>query len=228
MKLNLSEQDEKSVRVLIQEIPLSVANSVRRFIINEVPTMSVEEILIVENTSSLTNEILSHRISLVPFFSDLERYRAREECDCGSKLGCEKCVVRYVLKKEGAEGLVTAYSRDMTAEDSSTTVHPASADIPIVKLGPGQSIELELYVRVGRGKQHSKWQPGIATVYPPKKDMGPQTYEMYIESYGFHPPKRLLIEAIKVLKQKSEAFLLNFDKSLEESGNETAKENNQS
>lgn len=226
MKLKLSEEDEKSVRVLVQEIPLSVANSIRRFIINEVPTMSVEEILIVENTSSLTNEILSHRISLVPFFSDLERYRAREECDCGSKLGCEKCVVRYVLKKQGAEGFVTAYTRDMTPEDSATTVHPASGDIPIVKLGPGQSLELELYVRVGRGKQHSKWQAGIATVYPPKKDSGEQAYELYIESYGFHPPKRLLREAIKVLKQKSDGFLETFDKSLEEGGSETTKKDN--
>lgn len=32
-------------------------------------------------------------------------------------------------------------------------------DIPIVKLGPGQELEVQMHVEKGRGMDHTKWSP---------------------------------------------------------------------
>ncbi|MEM4038710.1 MAG: hypothetical protein QXL40_04725, partial [Nitrososphaerota archaeon] len=65
--LKIVEEDEKSLKVEIRDLHLSIANAIRRLAISEVPTMAVEEILIIENTSAMPNEVLAHRISLIPF-----------------------------------------------------------------------------------------------------------------------------------------------------------------
>lgn len=195
------EQDSKSIKLELVDIPLAVANAIRRFIVREVPTMAVEEVLMIENTSGMTNEILAHRISLIPFVSDIDRYVPPEECTCGSKLGCDKCVVRYVLKAEANDTPLTVYSGDMVPEDPNTTVVPVSKKIPIVKLAPGEKIELELYVRVGRERQHAKWQPGIATLYE-KGGTDGNARVLYVESFGFLEPKRMVLEAVKIFRGK--------------------------
>jgi len=201
VSVKLLREDEKSVEVELGGMPLAVMNAIRRFTINEVPTMAVEEILIIENTSSMPNDILAHRISLIPFISDIDHYVAPEECTCGSKLGCEKCTVRYILRAEAKDEPKTVYSGDMIPEDQNTTVRPVSPKIPIVKLAPGQRIEMELYVRVGRGKKHSKWQAAISSLYEPKHGDGDKRI-LYVESIGFLPPKRILVEAAKALEKK--------------------------
>jgi DNA-directed RNA polymerase, alpha subunit/40 kD subunit len=73
ISVKLLEEDDKSVRVLLSGVPLAVANAIRRMAINEVPTMAIEEVLIIENSSSMPNDVLVHRISLIPFISDIDR-----------------------------------------------------------------------------------------------------------------------------------------------------------
>ncbi|MEM3397471.1 MAG: DNA-directed RNA polymerase subunit D [Nitrososphaerota archaeon] len=200
VKLNIVEEDEKSIKVELEGLPLAVANTLRRFVINEVPTMAIEEILIIENTSAMPNEVLAHRLSLIPFISDIDRYVAPEECDCGSKLGCEKCVIRYVVRAEAVDEPVTVYSKDIIPEDPSITVKPVSPKIPIVKLAPNQRIEIELYVRVGKGRKHAKWQAAISSLY--EKDGEPGKRILFIESIGSLPPRRILKEAVNIFKKK--------------------------
>ncbi|MCD6312693.1 MAG: DNA-directed RNA polymerase subunit D [Thaumarchaeota archaeon] len=202
VSIRLLEEDEKSVKVMLSDTPLAVANALRRFAINEVPTMAVEEILIIENSSSMPNDVLAHRISLIPFISDIDRYVAPEECGCGNRLGCERCAVRFVLRAEAKDEPITVYSGDMIPEDESTKVKPVSPKIPIVKLAPGQKIEMELYVRVGRGRKHAKWQAAIASLYEPKEKTEEDERVLYVESIGFLPPKRILVEAAKALEKK--------------------------
>ena len=202
VSVKLLEEDDKSVRVELEGLPLAVMNAIRRFTMNEVPTMAVEEILIIENTSSMPNDVLAHRISLIPFISDIDHYVAPEECTCGSKLGCERCAVRYVLRAEAKDEPITVYSGAMTPEDPSTEVKPVSSKIPIVKLAPGQKIEMELYVRVGRGKKHAKWQAAISSLHEPKEG-NKNARVLYVESIGFLPPKRIVLEAAKALEKKA-------------------------
>ncbi|MEM2096317.1 MAG: DNA-directed RNA polymerase subunit D [Candidatus Caldarchaeum sp.] len=199
--MKVAAEDQDSITIDVEDIPHYVVNALRRTILREVPTMAVEEVLVIENSSSMTNEVLSHRISLIPFITDLKNYKLPEECECQSRLGCERCVARFVLKGEASTSVVTLYSRDITPEKEGDVVAPFSGDIPIVSLAPGQRVEMELYVRLGKGKKHSKWTPGIATVYRE----GGKT-RLYIEGYGFLPPREIFVRAVEIVKNKVIAF----------------------
>lgn len=198
MEVKVVERGGESLTLELKGVNLSLANALRRHAINEVPVMAVEEVLVMENSSVVSNEVLVHRISLIPFVTDLDNYRLPEECDCNNRLGCERCVVRFSLKAAAADEVVTVYSRDMVRESGTEVVRPYSGDVPIVKLAPGQAIELELYVRLGKGSRHAKWQPGIATVY----EAGPGSRRLYVESFGFLPPERIIIEAAKAIERE--------------------------
>lgn len=202
-KVEIIESSDKHVKLLLEGVPLSLANALRRYAIKEVPTMAAEEILVIDNTSAMTNEILCHRLSLIPFVANIDRYVERSSCDCGSKTGCSKCVVRYSLKVEAKDSVMTVYSRDMVPEDPNTDVKPVSDSIPIVKLAPGQKVELEIYVRVGRGKHHAKWQPGIVTLSKPDDSWPEDKRVLYVETYGSLEPKRIVKEAIRILDLKA-------------------------
>jgi len=195
-QIRIAGEGDNWLRLELVDVPLSMGNAIRRFIINEVPTMAVEEVLVIENTSHLTNEVLTHRISLIPFTTDLDNYVLPEKCDCGSKLGCERCSVRFSLRASATKEVLTVYSADLVRESGSERVAPMSGDFQIVKLAPGQSVELELYVRLGKGKKHAKWQSGIATLY---EEDGKRI--LYVESFGHLPPRRMLLEAVKLFEE---------------------------
>jgi DNA-directed RNA polymerase subunit D len=199
MEAKVLRADDKSLEIELRGFPLSMANALRRHLINEVPTMAVEEVMVIENTSSVYNEVLAHRISLIPFRTDLDHFVLPEECNCGNRLGCERCVVRFSLRARAVSEVVTVYSREMVRETGTEVVEPVSGDFPIVKLAPGQTIELELYVRLGTGKKHAKWIPGIATLYD-----GPDgSRVLYFESFGFLPPARAVLEAAKIFEKRT-------------------------
>lgn len=199
MEARIIREDEKSIELELRGVPLSLANAIRRHLINEVPTMAVEEVMVIENSSSVYNEVLAHRISLIPFRTDLDNFVLPEECDCGNRLGCDRCVVRFSLRARAVSEVITVYSRDMVRETGTEVVEPVSGDFPIVKLAPGQAIEMELYVRLGTGKKHSKWIPGIATLYD-----GPDGSRiLFFESFGFLPPARAVLEAAKIFEKRA-------------------------
>ncbi|MCS7142718.1 MAG: DNA-directed RNA polymerase subunit D [Aigarchaeota archaeon] len=196
MELRILEEQNNWIKLAFTGLPLAVYNAIRRAILTEVPVMAVEEVLVIDNSSPIMNEVLAYRISLVPFVTDLDNYLLPEECDCKSRLGCSKCSVRFSLKVEANSEPLTVYSRDIKPEGNVGIIRPTSDSFPIVKLAPGQRVELELYVRLGKGSRHPKWQPGIVTVYDDEKN----GLVLYVESFGFLPPRRMVTEAVKRLR----------------------------
>ncbi|MEM1518131.1 MAG: DNA-directed RNA polymerase subunit D [Nitrososphaerota archaeon] len=196
MQVSIIEEDDKRIKLSLRDVPLSIVNALRRIIINEVPVMAVDDVLIIENTSSMMNEVLAYRISLIPYVTDLENYKLPEECDCKSAVGCEKCTVRFSLKAVASDSVITVYSRDIQPVGETGKVRPINGDFPIIKLAPNQAIELELYVRLGKGKKHAKWQPGIATLSYDDKGK-----YLFVESFGFLEPRRIILEAVKIFEE---------------------------
>jgi len=163
MQVEVLGRDKESIRFVIREASPAFANALRRAMIAEVPTMAVEDVMIIENSSVLYDEMLSHRLGLIPLTTDLDSYVLPEECDCKSELGCNRCRAALTLEAEAAKESRYVYSGEMKAENSE--VKPVSDTIPIVKLAPGQKIRLETYARLGRGTEHAKWQPVSSAAY---------------------------------------------------------------
>ena len=66
----------------------------------EVPCMAIEEVVMIENSSILQDEIIAHRLGLTPLKTDLDAYSTPEECECKSEFGCPTCRVTLTLDAE--------------------------------------------------------------------------------------------------------------------------------
>jgi DNA-directed RNA polymerase subunit D len=162
MEVEILEERGDSFRFVLRESFPAFANALRRAMLADVPVMAIEDVIFVENTSVMYDEILAHRLGLVPLRTDLDAFVPREECDCKSDLGCPKCTASFVLETEAGDDIITVYSGDLK---SATEIVPASDKIPIVKLAPKQKIRLEAYARLGRGSEHAKWQAASVAAY---------------------------------------------------------------
>jgi len=163
MNLRILEKNGNSIRFVVEGINAPLANTLRRIMLAEVPSMAIDDVVIIENSSVLHDEILALRLGLIPLKTDLDSYNLPEECSCKSELGCHLCRTVLTLDVQAKDGVRTIYSGDLIPEDPNIT--PVSDKIPIVKLAPNQRIRLEAYAKLGKGKVHAKWQPVSACTY---------------------------------------------------------------
>jgi len=130
-------------------------NVVRRLILSDVPTIAIEIVEIQKNDSILYDEVLSHRLGLVPLTTDLKSYRlpSAEEIQTQEYLAQSSC--KFTLE---AKGPCIVYAKDLKSKDPK--VKPAFPDMPLTKLLEGQEIRLEATAVMGVGRTHAKWSPG--------------------------------------------------------------------
>jgi DNA-directed RNA polymerase subunit D len=163
VEIEILEKTDDYVRFIVKGVNVPFANALRRIMLTEVPAMAIDELVILENSSMLNDEILAHRMGFVPLKTDLDSYNLPEECTCKSEFGCNLCRLTLTLEAEATEKTITVYSRDLKSENPDIT--PVSDKIPIVKLAPEQKIKLEAYARLGKGKDNAKWQPVSMCTY---------------------------------------------------------------
>lgn len=147
----LKSEKEKLVFVL-RGINNEFANALRRSIY-EIPILAIDEVEISRNDSALYDEMIAHRLGLIPLKTDKKTFTEKEECTCKGK-GCAKCTASLVLK---AKGPCTVYSGDL----KSKVVEVVYSDMPLTTLREGQELEIVADARIGMAKNHVKWSPGI-------------------------------------------------------------------
>ena len=195
MKVEVKELKAKKAVLKFEDTYPYFINSLRRVMIAELPKLAVEDVIIYDNTSALFDEIISHRLGLIPIPTDLSILNFRDECSCKGK-GCPSCTVRYTLSKEG-EG--TVFSGDLQPAEASWKI--TEDKIPIVELYGDQRLILEVEAVLGRGRKHAKWQAvtapayrmGVDISFDPKKE---KDIKDFVESL----PKDL----VKIKKNKLE------------------------
>lgn len=163
MKIEVLEKDNQMIRLIIKNVDVPLMNTLRRVALAEVPSMAIDEVVMIENSSILQDEIIAHRLGLTPLKTDLDSYNLPENCSCESEFGCNLCRVTLTMDTEGEEEIKTTYSGELVSENPE--VIPVSNDIPIVKLSKGQKLKFEAYARLGKGKNHAKWQPVSMCTY---------------------------------------------------------------
>lgn len=124
--------------VLRLDVSESLANAIRRSVA-EVPTLAISEVEIFKNDSALYDELLAHRLGLVPLKTE--------------KSMSEKTKVDLKIKKVGPG---TVYSGDL--EGGAELVE---TKIPLVLLGAGHQLELVATATLGKGVDHAKHTPGL-------------------------------------------------------------------
>ncbi|MFH1683158.1 MAG: DNA-directed RNA polymerase subunit D [Candidatus Woesearchaeota archaeon] len=157
MKLEKLDFDKKSNRLsfVLKDSEESFSNTIRRMIIEEVPTLAVEDVEVKENSSALYDEMLALRLGLCPIKTDLKSYELKDKCKCGGE-GCARCELKLVLK-----GAKKGYIYATEAESMDPKCKFVYA-MPVAKLLAKQKIEMQMTAILGKGKEHAKWSPGIA------------------------------------------------------------------
>jgi len=126
--------------VFVTEIEVGLANAIRRSV-GEINVLAIDEVDVYKNDSALYDEIIAHRLGLLPLKNQkLKESESIEfKLDIKSKEGNRKDVVAGNLGEE--------------------VVYP---EIPIVLLENGQELKLVARARVGKGNKHAKYSPGLA------------------------------------------------------------------
>ena len=185
MKLTKERKKGEFLEFTMEDEPW-YANTLRRLILSEVPIMAIELCEISKNGSALYDEMLAHRLGLVPLTTDLKGYNlpTDEEKDSGEYLAKSSC--KLTLKAKGP-GIV--YAKDLKSKDPK--VKPVYPDMPIVKLLEGQEVEIVATAVMGQGKDHVKWSPGHAFFRKGEKGLF-----FSVESWGQLKPNEIVEAAI--------------------------------
>jgi DNA-directed RNA polymerase subunit D len=195
------EKSNERIVVRFGNIPRQYVNSLRRLAISDVPTLAIDDVVVLENSSVMHDEAVAHRLGLIPLRTDPGRFVMPPECDCKSTLGCSKCRVLLVLDAEANEKTMVVTSGELVSEDE--MVKPVSKDIPIIVLAPNQKLKFEAYARLGIGKDHAKWQPTSAAVVKDGKD---DAIMLVLESNGALTAEEILLTAAERLAAKVKSF----------------------
>lgn len=155
--MKLIEKKEDKV-IFSTKMDVSLANAIRRSV-QMIPIMAIDEVEITKNDSALYDETVAHRIGLVPIKMPKNQ---KEE------------IIKFKLKKKGP-GYV--YAGDFVGE--AEIVYPG---IPITLLKEGQEIKLVGKTKLGKGKDHAKFSPGILTYRIISEITLPKRFKEKIES----------------------------------------------
>jgi len=201
MDIKLLSKELETLRFVLSGVSPAFANALRRIMISEVPVMAIDDVMILENNSVMYDEILAHRLGLIPVTTD-QSYNLPEDCTCKSELGCERCRASFSMEVEASDPVEVVYSSHLRPENPD--VRPVADKIPIVKLVQGQKVKLEAYARLGRGRIHAKWQPVSACTY--SYDPKTRAFTFLVESTGTLPPEKIVLEAARMISAKTLGF----------------------
>lgn len=156
MKISVLDKKENDYRFVADGATASFMNELRRAFMFELPVLAIEDVYFVKNSSALYDEIIAHRLGLLPLKAGLSKMKFKEACSCKNK-GCDKCEVKFTLKLAGP---CMVYAKDLGTKNKG--VEMLYPEMPVVLLRKNQEIELQAIAVLGRGSDHTKWSSGLA------------------------------------------------------------------
>lgn len=132
----LNKTDEKIK--FVADIDVSLANAIRRSV-SEIPTLAISEADIYKNDSALYDEMITHRLGLIP----LKNKKLKKDEVVELKL-------KVKGKGEKTEVLSGALGEEVVYKE-----------MPIVLLEDGQEIELIAKAKSGIAIDHARFSPGV-------------------------------------------------------------------
>ncbi|XP_047537029.1 DNA-directed RNA polymerases I and III subunit RPAC1 [Vanessa atalanta] len=161
------------------------SNAFRRLMLSEVPSMAIEKVMIKNNTSIIQDEVLAHRLGLIPLKADPRLFEYRPEdategtefdtLEFSLKIKCtmNKSQPKDSFRTEDLYENHSVYSSAIKWQPigNQASVHkeadigPVHSDILISKMRPGHELDLHLIAVKGIGKDHAKFSPVATASY---------------------------------------------------------------
>lgn len=168
--VKISQADSTRVKFELSNSELSFANSLRRVMLAEIPTIAIDLVQIEANSSVLADEFIAHRLGLIPLSAEgIEALNYSRDCDCEEY--CERCSVKLSLHAKctgdetmsvSARDLLPVGERINQVLGTPVINDPDGMGALIMKLRKGQEIKLTVIAKKGIAKEHAKWAPSAA------------------------------------------------------------------
>ncbi|CAR23246.1 RPOLD domain-containing protein [Lachancea thermotolerans] len=169
-QVKIREATKDNVDFILSNVDITMANSLRRVMIAEIPTLAIDSVEVETNTSVLADEFISHRLGLIPLqSSDINDLIYCRDCYCEDH--CDRCSVVLTLQAVGeSESTTNVYAKDLVIVSNlmgRNIGHPIIQDkdgngVLICKLRKGQELKLKCVAKKGISKEHAKWSPAAA------------------------------------------------------------------
>lgn len=163
----------------------AIANAIRRVVIAEVPTMAIETVFVVNNTSIIADEVLSHRLGLIPIHADPRKFEylasnaqpqdnntivleLKAKCTAIAGKSRDLPPSERLVNTSVYSGAIKWIPQGGQADDEdfkNDPIRPVHEDILVAKLRQEQCLDLELHCVKGVGKDHAKWSPVSCASY---------------------------------------------------------------
>ena len=194
MAVNLNGPDETLVA--------SMANAIRRTIIQELPIWAPGQVTILNNTTDYHPDVLIQRIHFLTVNQQVLESLKESPKDLSFHFTVDLPV------ETTNPGHHKIYLWDYLASNNKEASELLQQLFPhnslICTMKPGQKLDMTFNLEQGQGQQHAKWTAGFSSFQPMSKN--PIIYQIVIESYGKWPANKLLSLALEAIKGKLRAL----------------------
>ena len=183
---------DNKIRIVLSDTNAAQVNSLRRAIIADVLKMAITKVRfeqgvtqdnkgeVIESVNVLPDEVLAHRLAMVPVPTFLEEFVFPEDDPNNENLpedqwGSPLSQIIYHLSIRGpnsdsADEVKTVYAGDLNVlGETKLQIKEEHSRIPLTILSKGQYLELYAYATLGRGRDHAKWCPAAAVTFQPRQ-----------------------------------------------------------
>lgn len=211
--VTVTDVTEDCIKFTLTKTDTSMANALRRVLMAEVPTMAIDKVEFVHNSTVLHDDFLAHRLGLIPLTSvhagwntedvDIDKKDFQYNRDCSCMGHCPNCTVNFEInvKCEGEERKVTTKDLKPELEEESRcqVACREGEEILICKLRKGQHLRLKAAAQKGIGKEHAKWNPCCTAwfAYEPDVEINHKIYTKLSDDQ-----RRTFVEACSDKKAK--------------------------
>ncbi|KAL0072386.1 RNA polymerase II subunit 3 [Marasmius tenuissimus] len=186
--VRIRELTHEKVNFVLENVDLAFANSLRRVMMADLPTVAIDMVEFETNTTVLPDEFISHRLGMIPLVSTGcdEAMRYTRDCNCTSS--CPYCSITLVLNISCPEAVtLDVTSNHLTVEPpmgldfddtgeelgkrSTDFGHPVGKNrlgnqpVLICKIRKGQELKVRCIAKKGIAKEHAKWSPCSAVAF---------------------------------------------------------------
>ncbi|KDR69741.1 hypothetical protein GALMADRAFT_77215 [Galerina marginata CBS 339.88] len=184
LTVKVQRLSQHSIDFDIVGVDASIANAFRRIMIAEVPTVCIEQVFVWNNTTVIADEIMAHRLGLVPLNVDpaLMIMKSRDDPPTDRNtivfhidIACERNPQapkgstnpneQYINHEFLSSHLTWTPAGEQEEVFKAKKPGPTNGDIVLAKLRPGQQINMELHAVKGAGKDHAKFSPAATASY---------------------------------------------------------------
>ncbi|GFO32307.1 DNA-directed RNA polymerases i and iii subunit rpac1 [Plakobranchus ocellatus] len=162
-------------------VDAAIANAIRRILLAEIPTMAIESVAIWNNTSIIQDEVLAHRLGLIPIKADarLFEYKLKD-----AEQNTSEDTLQFRLKLKCTRNNISSDAKDpdilyknhrvytkhmewvpLKGQEHLKGIRPVHEDILITTMRPGHELDMDLYCVKGIGKDHAKFSPVATASY---------------------------------------------------------------